>query len=63
MKKIWKITLLLLLPVVAWPQKVEINKVNPRQVEVQAFTLGQDATVDIKGTAAVFTDNWRTLVF
>lgn len=63
MKKIWEITLLLLLPAVAWPQKVEINRVHPRQVEVRAFTLGQDATVDVKGTVAVFTDSWRTLVF
>ena len=39
MKKIWKITLLLLLPAVAWPQKIEITRVHPRQVEVQAFSL------------------------
>lgn len=63
MKTIWKTALLLLLPAMAWSQKVEIDGVYPMEVEGKAFTLSQDASVSIKGNAAVLTDDWRTLVF
>jgi len=63
MKSIWITALLLLLPAMAWSQKVEIERVYPQEVEAEAFTLTQDATVDITGTAAIFTDDWKTLVF
>lgn len=63
MKKIWMSAFMLLLPVIAWSQKVEINRVYPQEIEAEGFTLSQDASVSVKGTAAVFTDDWRTLVF
>lgn len=63
MKKIWMSALMLLLPVMAWSQKVEINRVYPQEIEAKGFTLAQDASVNVKGTAAVFSDDWRTLVF
>lgn len=63
MKKIWMSAFMLLLPLIAWSQKVEINRVYPQEIEAKGFTLSQDASVTVKGTAAVFTDDWRTLVF
>lgn len=63
MKTIWISALLLLLPVVAWSQQVEIKGVYPEEIEAKGFTLSQDALVNVKGTAAIFTDDWRKLVF
>ena len=63
MKTIWKTALLLLLPAMAWSQKVTIDRVYPQEVDAQAFTMSQDATVNITGNAAIFTDDWKTLVF
>lgn len=54
---------MLLLPLMAWSQKVEINRVYPEEIESKGFTLLQDAAVTIKGSGAVFTDDWKTLVF
>lgn len=63
MKTIWKTALLLLLPTLAWSQKVEINRVRPLEVEGAGFSLSQDATVSIEGNAAIFADEWRNLIF
>ncbi len=54
---------LLLMSAVSFSQTVKIDGIRPDQVATQGFKLSSPTKIKIEGSGAVFSDDWRLLVY
>ena len=63
MKLLNSIALVFVICTSGMAQSITLGDVYPKEVKIQGFSVTQNADIEIKGTGAVFEDDWKLLIY